>query len=247
YKPPGPSEEDQKLMALYDTGRVLVATVLNVETNLITPDVLESHMGKLSLDKTLKPLSQEELKNRLIVLMAGPAVEKKYNHEQISVGSSGSLDTASQVAAMMVLKLGMGDNFGRYVPKELYGDAEKLKAEEEIRTLFVGAEKRAREIIDQYAHRLEPLKEALTTLKVLSRDEVLLILEGKNLADIKKERGLFFRLKQSMGGAKKTHAKGNTTTTINQKVDLNQVSSAPAQGQMSAAPLLPTKEAKVSS
>lgn len=197
-KSAGPSPEEKKLMELYDTGRVLVATVLNVDPSPITEDMVQEHMGQLSLSRELKPLSHADLKNRLVVLLAGPAVEKKLNKETLSVGSSGSLEEASKVSGLMISRLGMSEMNGLFIPKELIKEDDKVKAQEEVKKLFEWAEKRAREIVDQYGERLEPLREALKELKILSREEVLAILEGKNAKDIKKQRGFLFRMKQSM-------------------------------------------------
>jgi hypothetical protein len=195
-KVPGPSEEDQKIMALYQTGRLLVATVLNVSADPLTLDMLESRMGKTSPDPASRPITQEELKQRLVVLMAGPAVERKQNDENLTVNSSGSLALASRVASLMVLQLGMGEPYGRFVPTELPTEERKMEVEANVLKIFQEAEKQARDIIDQYSERLEPLQKAVTEIKGLKRNEILAILEGKTVDDIKKQRSYFHKLKE---------------------------------------------------
>jgi hypothetical protein len=193
---PGPTEEDKKIMALYQTGRLLVATILNVSAEPLSLDMLESRMGKTSPDPASRPITQEELKQRLVVLMAGPAVERKQNDENLTVNSSGSLSLASRVASLMVLQLGMGEPYGRFVPTELPTEERKKEVEANVLKIFQAAEKQARDIIDQYSERLEPLQKAVTEIKGLTRNEILSILEGKTAEDIKKQRSYFYKLKQ---------------------------------------------------
>lgn len=200
FKPPGPSPKDKKLMEKQEMGRLALAAVLNVEPAPLTLELLEEQMGEIKPNKELKPLTRKELKNRLVVLLAPSAVERilrepvsgssTADNDSLSVGSSGSFEAVSRIASLMVVRLGMGETFGKYIPSEVKDDDPKAKqVAEEIRQLFEWADKRALELSAQYKDRLEPLLEAVNGLKDLTREEVLLILEGKSKADIQKIRG----------------------------------------------------------
>lgn len=203
FQLPGPTPADRQLMEKQAAGRLIVAAVLDVDHTPLTMEMLEEQTELLAPHRHTQPLTRGEIKRRLVVLMAESAVERLLrietpdnspNPDSRSVGSSGSLAMATHIATAMATQLGLGDTLGTYIPAAVPDDKKKA-LQAEIEQIFTDADQQALAIITRHKEHLEPLVKALKTFRDLSRKEVLMVLEGKTVEDIRQQRRRFFRNK----------------------------------------------------
>jgi cell division protease FtsH len=165
--------KEREVIAHHEAGH----TILHLQTSLLPPLYKVSIVprGPALGATVLMPEEDENLQSKamlleqLLVLMGGRAAERTFFGSPTN-GASGDLDMARKLARRMVHEWGMGE--------KLYYEAEKQDAEKEINRLLETADQQAQQIIQSQKSRTEMLAQALLEREILTRDEVLALLDG---------------------------------------------------------------------
>lgn len=137
-------------------------------------------------------LSEEELRNRMAVLLGGRAAEKMI-FNALSTGAADDLDRATDIARDMVVRFGMNQDLGQVtyeksgnsmLPNRFmeqprnYSEATAEQIDKAIRTLIDQAFNRATEILEANRETLMRGAEQLLAEEVLSGERLQLLLRG---------------------------------------------------------------------
>lgn len=185
------NKHEKEVKAVHEAGHALVA--------IMTPNSDPVHkisiiprgygVGGYTLqmpteDKNL--VTQQELRNRITVLLGGRVAEEIYFSE-ITSGASDDLQKATQIAHAMVCELGMSKKLGnltygkkdqqvflgRDIMRERdYSEQTAVLIDEEVRGLVNDSYQKAREIITTYREKLQVLSKQLLEKEVLDAEEI---------------------------------------------------------------------------
>lgn len=200
------SDKERKIVAHHESGHALVAAMCENTDPVHKINIVPR--GQAALGYTMQlPLEekflvdQEELLDRIAVLLGGRAAENKvFGH--ISTGAQNDLQQATQIARSMICDYGMSDELGNvalgsqqgevFLPVQMaqgrdYSEATAQKIDMQIREIIETQYQRAQELIDQHQERLKELADTLLDREVLERDEIVSILQPKEKQNNKLE------------------------------------------------------------
>jgi cell division protease FtsH len=193
------TEEDKKVTAYHEAGHALVAALqkeadplhkvsiiprgraLGITMQLPTGDVLNR--------------TKAQMEARLCVAMAGRLGELRYTH-QLSTGARNDIEQATELARAMVCDYGMSDlgplSFGKkdeqiFLGREIaqhrdYSEATAIKIDEAVRQMVEAADRKAAQMVEDYAWAIEKIVAALLERETIDGDEVAAILAGSHTA-----------------------------------------------------------------
>jgi cell division protease FtsH len=127
-------------------------------------------------------MSQQELKNKMCVLLAGRAAERVF-FDEISTGASDDLQKVTDIARSMVTRYGMEDKLGQAAletesgnflgtPAEGYGEDTAREIDVAVRALIDEAFDRAKAIVADRRDEIDELAQRLLDQEVLEADEL---------------------------------------------------------------------------
>lgn len=187
--------EEKRRVAYHEAGHALVAehvpTCQPVHKISIIPRGVSALGFTLQLPVEEKFLStEEELKDQIAILLGGRMAEQVFLGS-ISTGAQNDLEKASEIARNMVCYLGMSKKLGpliygkqhrlQFLETEAtesrnYSDDTAKLIDSEILALVTEGEDRARNLITGNKKSLEKLANLLLEKEVISREEMLLLL-----------------------------------------------------------------------
>ena len=194
------SEKEKEIVAYHEGGHALVAERMELADPVHKVSIIPRGYGvggfTMSLPEEDRYLNTEdELLARVTVLMGGRSAEEIV-FEETSTGASNDLEVASNIARAMVCQYGMSDKVGALSfgdhPKQVFlgrdfsrehaFSQETYQAiDSEVRRIVTQCHEKALEILRQEESLLHKIADALKLHETISRDELLKILDGKEL------------------------------------------------------------------
>ncbi len=199
------SDEEKKITAYHEAGHAIVAKVLPKADPVHKVSIVPRGQAlgitmQLPLDDRHN-YTKEYLEHTLSVLMGGRVSEELFLNE-MTTGASNDLDRATKMARKMVCEWGMSDTFGSialsengqevFLGRELvqhkhYSEETAKLIDREVMKIVKQAYDRAKKILEENKDNMHRVVEYLLERETLSGEELTLILEGKELASVKKK------------------------------------------------------------
>ncbi len=183
------SKEEKRIVAYHEAGHAVVMNAIPEANPVHKVSIISRGMAggyTLALpedDRTLMP--KKKLIADMVGLLGGRAAEELV-FDDITSGASNDIERVTQLARMMVTRLGMSESMGPMV----YGQKEELiflgreiseqrdysesvaeKIDQEVRTLVSDSYNRARSILKEYQEMLDKVAEKLLEQETISREE----------------------------------------------------------------------------
>jgi cell division protease FtsH len=199
-------EEDRRITAYHEAGHAVVAASIPemdrphkvtivprgraLGATMVLPDTESYHMQK------------NKLTGQLAMLFGGRVAESLFCGD-ISAGAHDDIRKATDLARAMVTELGMSEKIGPINYSERQGSdflgtelmRGKLHSEEtareidrEVHDILTLAYQRAEGVVRQHTHAVEVMAEALLEFENVSGSEVVRILEGASLDELRREK-----------------------------------------------------------
>ena len=185
------NEKERRVVAYHELGHAVVANSLAGVDPVHKVSIIPRGIGALGYtmqrpteDRFL--MSQQELKNKMCVLLAGRAAERVF-FDEISTGASDDLQKVTDIARSMVTRYGMEDKLGQAAlesesgnflgtPAEgggrRYGEDTAREIDVAVRALIDEAFDRALAIVRDRRDEVDALAQKLLDQEVLEGDEL---------------------------------------------------------------------------
>ncbi|MBV6458096.1 MAG: ATP-dependent zinc metalloprotease FtsH [Fimbriimonadaceae bacterium] len=191
--------KERELTAYHEAGHAIVGELLEHCDPIHKVTILPRGMAlgvTWSLPETEKfSKSRSELIDDITMSLGGLVSEEIVYGERWT-GASSDLVRVTRIARAMVCEFGMSDKLGTlaigrrsrnpflgrdYVEDRDYSEDVARVIDEEVRHIVDSARQRAQEILQQNREKMDSLVAALLERETLSREEFLMIMEGKEL------------------------------------------------------------------
>ncbi len=203
------NEDDKKNTAYHEAGHTIMAKKLKHMDPVHKVTIIPRGMA-LGVTQTLPiddrvSLTREKAKNMIAMLFGGRAAEEII-FTDFTTGASNDIERATELARKMVCEWGMSDKLGPLhyekreghvflglnsaQPAREYSEQTGQEIDSEVRKLVKEGHERALTILKENLQALHNLSLALLEKETLDGIEIDMIMEGKTLADIEKEREL---------------------------------------------------------
>jgi len=203
------SEQDKKNTAYHEAGHTIVGLKLPGMDPVHKVTIIPRGMAlgvtqTLPLEDTLN-LTKEKAHNMIAFMFGGRAAEEII-FTDFTTGAANDIERATQLARKMVCEWGMSDKMGplHYEKKEEhvflglsqghsnrdYSDITAQEIDVEVKKFVTQGHEKAIQILKDNLTVLHHLAEALLEKETLDGAEIEMIMQGKTLADIEKERDL---------------------------------------------------------
>ena len=190
------NEEVRKKVAYHEGGHALVSQLLPLTDQLHKVSIIPTSKGALGYTMEMPQedrflMTEEELKQRLAVMMGGRAAEIMIFNE-ISTGASNDMERATDLARRMVTEFGMAESLGpvRYAGpagagylgpqqtvRQISPETEQL-IDREIRAIVEAAHARALDILRTNEVALHEIARILQEQEVIQGETVAAVLAG---------------------------------------------------------------------
>jgi cell division protease FtsH len=183
------SPEEKLIVAYHEAGHAIVGHVLpNADPIHKVTIVPRGQAGGyvLSLpDEDREMVSRNKLQDRMTVALGGRAAEELV-FDDITSGASSDIQSVTQIARQMVMRLGMSEKLGTrvygqkeelvFLGREIseqkdYSEAVAEEIDREVARLVSQAYKRSQEILAKYRKELQAIAEKLIEVETLTREE----------------------------------------------------------------------------
>ena len=195
------TDEEKKNTAYHEAGHALVAALvgdadpLHKVTIIPRGSALGVTMQLPLIDKHTYEL--DFLKGRLAILMGGRIAEELFL-EHVTTGAGNDIEQATEMARQMVCEWGMSSmgplSFGKkeeqiFLGREIaqhrdYSEATAIRIDAEVSNFVKTGYDRAKKIITENSKALVRIAEALLEREVIDGDDVLALIEGRELPDV---------------------------------------------------------------
>ena len=195
------TDEEKKNTAYHEAGHALVAALvgdadpLHKVTIIPRGSALGVTMQLPLVDKHTYELVF--LKGRLAILMGGRIAEELFL-DHVTTGAGNDIEQATAMARQMVCEWGMSAmgplSFGKkeeqiFLGREIaqhrdYSEATAIRIDAEVSSLVKTSYDRAKKIIAKNSEALVRIAEALLEREVIDGDEVLALIDGRELPDV---------------------------------------------------------------
>jgi cell division protease FtsH len=193
------SDKEKQIIAYHETGHALVAQQLpNADPvhkiSIIPRGQALGYTLTLPLeDKYL--VTKSELVEELAMLLGGRVAEEMIFGE-LTTGDQNDIEKATKLARKMVCEFGMSEKLGPltlgqkqeeiFLGRDLYNhqdysDQIAYEIDREVRRLVDDAYGQAKTILSENRERMEAIAKALIERETLEKDELLALLEGKDI------------------------------------------------------------------
>ena len=183
------SEEEKRIVAYHEAGHAVVMNVLPEADPVHKVSIIARGMAAgytLSLpseDRTLMP--RKKLLAEMIGLLGG-RVSEELVFDDITSGASNDIERVTQLARMMVTRLGMSETMGPmtfgqkdeliFLGREIseqrdYSEAVAQQIDQEVRKLINESYLTAKQILIQYRPQLDAVAKRLLEVESITRDE----------------------------------------------------------------------------
>jgi cell division protease FtsH len=199
------SDKEKEIIAYHEAGHALVAHELPnadpVHKISIIPrgQALGYTLTLPMEDKYL--VTKGELVDELAMLLGGRVAEEMI-FEEITTGDQNDIEKATKLARKMVCEFGMSEKLGPltlgqkqgevflgrdFTTHKDYSDQIAYEIDKEVRRLVDEAYDRAEAILAQHRERLDTIARALIERETLEKEELLALLEGREVATAPKQ------------------------------------------------------------
>ncbi|MEC8307234.1 MAG: ATP-dependent zinc metalloprotease FtsH [Chlamydiota bacterium] len=185
---------EKKNTAYHESGHAIAGLAVDhsdpVEKVTIIPRGMSLGATYFVPEKNRTNYWRKELTDRLAVLMGGRAAEERFVGD-ISSGAQMDISQATQLARSMICQWGMNENLGPVfyeVQKEEkqygmseqrhYSDSTAQQIDKELFEILEAAGKKAAEIMEREAEKVEIMTQALIDFETLDKKDVLSIWQG---------------------------------------------------------------------
>lgn len=200
------SDKDKKITAYHEAGHAIVGKSLPLLDPIHKVTIVPRGMA-LGVTQTLPKedllnMSKQKAKNLLSFLFGGRVAEEVI-FKDFTSGASNDIQKATDLARRMICEWGMSSKIGPlffgkgsdpvflgkdYHSSHEYSQESAKNVDNEIKDFIHNAYKKAHSIIKEKLSQLHIMAEALLKFETIDSEEVDMIMEGKNLMDIKKYR-----------------------------------------------------------
>ena len=196
------SDKEKRMTAYHEAGHALVAASMEHADPLHKVTIIPRGMAlgltmQLPLDDKLSH-DKLYLEARLAILMAGRIAEEIFLN-QITTGAGNDIERATEMAHKMVCEWGMSElgpmSFGKkeeqiFLGREInqhrdYSESTAIEIDKQVRKLVESGYSQARVIITEKSDALVRIAEALLEREVLDGAEVLDLIAGKTLPEVR--------------------------------------------------------------
>ncbi|EGG15258.1 Putative FtsH protease [Cavenderia fasciculata] len=188
------TDEARKICAYHEAGHALVAIKTQGAKDIHKATIMPrgDALGLVSmLQRDDFFQTKKQYLAEMDVAMGGRAAEELIlGDENISQGASSDIKKATSIAKQMVMKLGMSDEVGK-----IYIDSEKKLSpqqremvDREVKKFLDQSYDRARKLLEDYSAEHHLLAKALIEYETLNLDEIMAIIEKRQLPKTKKNR-----------------------------------------------------------
>jgi len=184
------NEAERRLTAYHEAGHVLAKHLCFPSTRHDLVSILPREDGSLGFaaaeqDETKRSLTRDDIRNRLVVLVAGREAERLCagNDGEVTTGASHDLKAATHLAYLAVTEWGLDSEFGMIsingIPRlcRPVGDLESLAARRAL-AWIAEAEERCRDLLARNRACLDALVRELVRLDSLDHEQILQILNS---------------------------------------------------------------------
>lgn len=190
------SQKERELVAYHEAGHALAGALQKSTDPVAKITIVPTTMGALGYTLQLPTeerylVSKDELKERIVVMLAGRAAEEvKFN--QITTGASNDIEKATQLARNMVTIYGMSDKFdmmglenpsNRYIdgsPIKNYGTETGKEIDEEVLSIIKNSHQKAKKLLIDNMDLLEKVALLLLEKEAISGEEFYRIVNENN-------------------------------------------------------------------
>jgi cell division protease FtsH len=188
-------QKERPIVAYHEAGHALVAEATTTSEQVKKISIIPRGFGALGFMQQIPDerflLQQDELVDRLAVLLGGRAAEQVI-FGQVSTGASNDLERATGLARRMVCEFGMSEALGpvaltvqenSFLPSSgqaaptAFSESTAREIDREIKDLVSTAANRAREILENDRDLLELVAQKLLKDEVIERPEFLEIID----------------------------------------------------------------------
>ena len=184
-------QKDKVMTAYHEGGHALVAMLTENSTPLYKATIMpRGHaLGLTQMLPELDKVSEtkKEMMAQIDVSMGGKVAEELvYGPENVTTGASADIQSATQIARMMVTQAGMSDRLGNV---DLATDYARLSPEtkgaieSEVRRLVEEGRERALKLLTANRVGLDRLATALVEYETLGKEEMEAVVRGEKLPD----------------------------------------------------------------
>jgi cell division protease FtsH len=202
------SEKDKKITAYHEAGHAIVGRSLEGLDPIHKVTIIPRGMA-LGLTQTLPEedqlnLSKSKATHMIAFLFGGRAAEELI-FQDYTTGAGNDIERATELARRMVCEWGMSEKLGplayekREGPVFLgmqsnssrdYSDSKAQEIDAEVFSLVSGGHQRALKILKENEKVLHNMAEALLEYETIDAEEVWMLVQGKDLDELRKARGL---------------------------------------------------------
>lgn len=184
-------QKDKVMTAYHEGGHALVAMLTENSTPLYKATIMpRGHaLGLTQMLPELDKVSEtkKEMLAQIDVSMGGKVAEELvYGPENVTTGASSDIQSATQIARMMVTQAGMSDLLGNV---DLATDYARLSPETkraieaEVRRLVEEGRERALKLLTENRAGLDRLANALVEYETLGKEEMEMVVRGEKIPE----------------------------------------------------------------
>lgn len=199
------SEREKETTAYHEIGHALAGKLLphgdQVHKVTIIPRGRALGVTSYLPNEEMHTMSRDQLKTRLVTLLAGRAAERVV-FDQLNTGASNDLERATAIAKKMVCEFGMSDVIGpvRYAshqdevflgreisqPRD-HSEETARTIDGEVRRIIIDAESAAEQLMRDHLELLHRCSKALIERETLDAEELDMLIKGEALRPIIKD------------------------------------------------------------
>lgn len=200
------TEDELRTTAYHEAGHALITHLMEHSDTLHKLTIIPRGMAlgiTFSLpEKDRYTMDKRYLEDQIAILLGGRAAEILIFNQK-NTGASNDIERATDIARRMVTEWGMTDELGPIVYSKKkqdpflgrdmgetsnFSEVTAVKIDEVVRGIIEVQMKRVNELLEEHKETLITLSEALLEHEVLDREEILTVLDGKELESSKKTR-----------------------------------------------------------
>ncbi|KAG7817501.1 hypothetical protein KL942_005104 [Ogataea angusta] len=182
------SPEEKKTVAYHEAGHAICGWYLQYADPLLKVSIIPRGQGALGYAQYLPGdeylISQEQFEHRMIMALGG-RVSEELNFDDITTGAADDFKKVTQMANMMILRLGMSKKLGTitFETNSQQPQVHKLFSEEtfelidnEVKRVINEAYEKCRNLLTEKLDEVEKVAQELLAKEVLTRDDMIRLL-----------------------------------------------------------------------
>lgn len=181
------SLEEKKTVAYHEAGHAICGWFLQFADPLVKVSIIPRGQGALGyaqyLPKDQYLVSKEQYKHRMIMTLGG-RVSEELHFDTVTSGASDDFKKITQMAQLMVLKLGMsdsigsiyydtGDNEGGFKVHNNYSETTARLIDTEVRNFVDEAYEACHKLLTEKIELVDKVAEELFKKEVLTREDMI--------------------------------------------------------------------------